>query len=209
MKSLRFFPLLFVAIACFASPVRAADEEAAGKYLQGVGDQAIGVISNQSLNKDQKQKKLEGVFIANVDIPWVARFVMGRFWSQATDDQKARYLKEYQNFLILHYTSRFSEYTGGSFKITGSRDDGDNEYTVSMQMKGTTANSEPVLVDYRIRKEAQGFRIFDIIVEGVSLITTQRSEFSSVIANHDIEYLITQLSGHKVPVAFPDASAEK
>ena len=118
---------------------------------------------------------------------------MGHFWREATEDQKARYLKEYQKFLILHYTSRFTQYTSGTFKVTNSRDDGDSEFTVSMELKADEPNAEPVLVDYRIRKEDSGFKIFDVIVEGVSLITTQRSEFASVITNNGIDYLINQL----------------
>jgi phospholipid transport system substrate-binding protein len=129
-----------------------------------------------------------------VDFPWVGRFVMGRFWREATDEQKSRYLAEYQKFLILHYTSRFTDYTSGTFKVTGDKADGDNEFTVSMQLQSDEPNSEPVLVDYRVRKEDQGFKIFDVIVEGVSLITTQRSEFAAVLNKNGIDYLIGQLA---------------
>jgi len=198
MTSLRRFAFVMIAVAFAYSAgvgvAQAAPGDDAGKYIQGLGDQALVVITNQHFNPNQKQKALEKIFSDNVDFPWVGRFVMGHFWRQATDEQKARYLKEYQKFLILHYTSRFTRYSSGTFKVTSAKDDGDGEFTVSMQLQSDEPNSEPVLVDYRVRQEDGGFRIFDVIVEGVSLITTQRSEFASVITNNGIDYLIDQLA---------------
>ena len=171
-----------------------AGTDSASKYIQHIGDQALAIISNPGYGADQKEQALEKIFSGSVDFPWVGRFVMGHFWREATDAQKARYLKEYQKFLILHYTSRFTQYTSGSFKVTGARKDNDDEYTVSMQLKSDEPNSQPVMVDYRLRSQGSGFKIFDVIVEGVSLITTQRAEFSSVLTNNGIDYLIDQLA---------------
>jgi phospholipid transport system substrate-binding protein len=178
----------------FSLPVKAATVEAATQYIDQVANKALGVVADKKLSKQQKQTQLEKLFTQNVDFDWVARFVMGRFWRQATDAQKARYLHEYQRFEILHYTSRFTDYTSGAFKITGANDDGDGEYTVSMQIMPGEKQSEPVLVDYRVRKQENGFKIFDVIIEGVSMISTQRSEFGSVVANNGIDYLIDQLA---------------
>ncbi len=166
----------------------------ARQYVERVGDKALGYVADSKLTKLQKQEKLEKLFSENVDFAWVGRFVMGRFWRQATDEQKKRYLAAYEQFETLHYASRFAEYTSGAFKITGSRDDGEGEFTIHMQIMPGSAQDEPVLVDYRVRSEKGGFKIFDVIIEGVSMITTQRSEFSSVIGKHGIDYLTDQLA---------------
>ncbi len=207
---MRRFILLFTFLLALpiatqaATPASASD---AGKYIQALGDKAVAVISNKALNKDQKQAGLEKLFSDSVDFPWVGRFVMGPFWRQATEDQKTRYVREYQKFLILHYTSRFTDYTSGTFTVTGTKPDADGESTVSTQMQATTADSEPVLVDYRVRADGKGgFKIFDVIVEGVSLITTQRSEFSSLLANNGIDYLIDQLAAKSQSTAAANAA---
>jgi len=197
--------LLGMSCAAQAAQTKNADS-AAGTYVESLGSQALAAISDKKLSKEQKQVKLDKLFGDNVDFPWVGRFVMGQYWRQATDDQKKRYLKEYQKFLILHYTSRFTDYTGGSFKITGSRDDGDGEFTVSMQLIAEDPQNEPILVDYRVRKNGASFKIFDVIVEGVSLITTQRSEFGSVIGKNGIDYLIGQLTAKSVVAAVTPAT---
>lgn len=181
-----------------------ASADAAGKYVEKLGDQALSVITNAKFDKAQKQSRLEKIFADNVDIPWVARFVMGRFWRTASDAQKTRYVSEYKKFLLKHYTSRFSDYSSGGFKVTNSREDGDGEYTVSMQILPPDSN-QPVLVDYRLRQNGGDYRIFDVIVEGVSMITTQRSEFAAVLGNEGIDALIGKLG----TMAAPDDPAKK
>lgn len=192
----------------FTAPAMAEPVADASKYVESLGNRAITTISNKVLSKEKKKAQIEQLFRESVDIAWVGRFVLGRFWRQATDEQKAHYLKEYESFLVSHYASRFTDYTGGSFKLTGARDDGDNEFTVNMQIQGDT-DSKPVLVDYRVRlSDKKGFKVFDVIVEGVSMITTQRSEFASVVGNKGIDYLIARLADKSLSLPAPEKSAD-
>ena len=188
-----------VAVAfLLAAPVLAAPVDNASKFVESLGNDAVAILSNKKFSKEVKRKKIEQVFRDNVDIEWIGRFVLGRFWRQVTDDQKRRYFEEYEKFLVEHYATRFADYSSGSFTITGARDDGDNEYVISMQIKSGEAGSGPILVDYRVRAKDRegksGFVVFDIIVEGVSMITTQRSEFNSVLSSKGMDYLIAQLA---------------
>jgi phospholipid transport system substrate-binding protein len=191
---------LVITLFAAAPDVRAAGSDDATKYIENVAKQALASISNPKGTKAQKQAALDKLFKNSVDIPWVGRFVLGQFWRTATDDQKSRYLKEYETFLISHYTARFADYTSGTFTLTDTKDDGENEYTVSMELKGDKKNDEPVVVDYRVRRNGGSFKIFDVIVEGVSLIATQRSEFTAVVNQHDLDYLIMQLKNKALPV---------
>lgn len=187
----------------FTSPSSAETVENASKYVETLGNSAISTLSDKSLSKDVKQAKIEKLFRENVDIAWIGKFVLGRFWRQATDDQKKNYMQQYETFLVHNYATRFTDYTSGTFKITDAKSDGDDEFTISMQIKADAAGSEPVMVDYKIRSDKShksNFAVFDIIVEGVSMITTQRSEFTSVIANKGMDYLITQLSNGTAPL---------
>lgn len=191
-----FFLLGIIALwtGCLVSaPARASTPQEAQHYAQGLGNQALAIIANNERAKEQKRAQLERLFSQSVDIPWIGRFVMGRFWRQATQEQKNRYLRQYEKFLLRHYTERFADYSGGSFTITGVKAEEKDEFTVSMTIQSDEPQGEPVLVDYRLRHEAAGFKIFDIIVEGVSMIATQRSEFSSVAGNRGIDYLIDKL----------------
>lgn len=194
-----FSCVVFAGALLLSAPVMSAPIDDASKYVESLGNNAVETLSSKTLSKAKKTAKIEELFRENVDIAWVGKFVMGRFWRQATDGQKARYLKAYEKFIISHYATRFTEYSSGSFKITDARDDGDDEFTISMKIHSGEPSAEPVAIDYRVRKASKNpYIVFDIIVEGVSMITTQRSEFSSVISNKGIDYLITQLTNDKL-----------
>lgn len=185
--------LIVLALLAFVPTASHASPQEASKFVQSVGDEAFAIIKDGSLDKDTKQKKLERVFAKSVDIPWVGKFVLGRYWRQASEQQRNRYVDEYRSFIITHYTSRFAKYSGGDFKITGSKPDGNGQYVVSMEIT-PPKEDQPILVDYRVHPGKNGLQIFDVIVEGVSMITTQRSEFNSVLANKGIDGLISQLA---------------
>jgi len=183
---------LALLLAC-APSAHAAGTQDAGSYIQRVGTQTVNILKSPAA-KPQKQAALAGIFAANVDFPWVARFVMGRYWREASDDQKQRYVFQYQRFLVRHYAVLFSDYNGGNFKVLYSRDDGDGEYSVGMQVQAADdKGSEPVMIEYKVRSEAGIFKIFDVLIEGVSMLTTQRSEFGAVLGNNSIDYLIDML----------------
>lgn len=197
----------FLLLCCFSillgavpQPARAGDEEQAKSYIQGLASQTLTIIQKKN-SKNAKKKELENLFAKNVDIPWVGRFVMGRYWRTTNDAQKKRYLSAYQDFILSHYANRFTEYTSGAFDITGTTQDGEGEYTVNMELVDPKKpNDQPILVDYRVRKEGSGFMVFDVSIEGVSMITTQRSEFASVISRNGVDYLIDQLANKTMQI---------
>jgi phospholipid transport system substrate-binding protein len=183
----------FAALLLIVVPVMAtAKEKAAEQYIDGLAKQVLMTISQKDLAKEKKQAALDKLFRENVDFDWVAKFVMGRFWRQATDDQKKRYVEAYKAFLIRNYTARFLEYTSGSFKVLGSQALEKGESVVNMEIASEKKGEPPILIDYKVR-HGSSHKIFDIIVEGVSLLTTQRSEFNSVLNKSGIDGLIAQL----------------
>lgn len=194
--------LVWVMMAAPLSAQADASADQARQLMDTVGHQALDIIGNASLNKDEKQKQLEVLFSGNVDIPWVGHFVLGRYWRDASEEQRAHYLQEYEKFITANYAGRFADYTGGSYKITNATDEGDGQYTVAMQM--ISPDRQQVMVDYRLHTMPGGeLRIFDVVVEGVSLITTQRSEFASVLGNKGLDYLIQQMANKAIQTPLP------
>lgn len=198
MRSL-FYLITSAVMALAALPAYAANKDSTPAqtqvraFAQRVGDQALGVIAEKSLSKEQKQKKLEAVFSDGVDIPWVSRFVLGRYWRTANETQRTAYQKSYEAFVLRFYSARFSEYTGGSFKILDVKNDGNGEYTVPMEIQAGNSGN-PIILQYRIHKDTTNrWQIFDVIVEGVSMITTQRAEFASVLSEKGLDTLIEKL----------------
>jgi len=183
--------LLFTYIAPL--PVSADDKADASAFIDNVGKQALGIISDKSKSKEQKNGELQQLFIANVDIDWIGKYVSGRYWRTASDAQKQQYMTNYKTFLVSHYTSNFAEYTNANFQVTRVMPADSGGDLVTMHIKRPQA--EDIVVDYTIKKDSSGaFKVYDIIVEGVSMITTQRSDFSSYIGQNGFDALITQLA---------------
>jgi phospholipid transport system substrate-binding protein len=174
-------------------PAHAEDTKEVTEFANNLGNQAIAIITNKSLAEDARRTQLEALFVKNVDIDWIGKFVLGRYFRDTTDDQKKQYLTNYRTFLIKHYTSNLTEFTDANFeviKVAPAETGGD---TVTMRLK--RPNAEDTIVDYTVRKEDDGsLKVYDIIVEGVSMITTQRSEFGSVVSQKGMDYLIAQLA---------------
>ena len=175
----------------FTANLSLANEAKVQQFADSLAGDALKIVNDPALSSVGKQQKLEKLFSGNVDIKWVAKFVLGKHWRNATDAQKQAYLKHYEAFVLKNYTSKITGYTGQDYIIKSVRNDGSGEYLLTMELKN--ANEPDVLLDYRIRKNGSGYKIFDIIVEGVSMITTQRSEFSSVISNKGLDFLIDAL----------------
>ncbi len=191
MRALPFF--LLIAFAAFA-PLQALafSQDDARNYADKVGQEVLATVTSSALTEAQKQAQLQAMFAREVDIPWIGRFVLGRFWKQANEAQQAQYLEAYGKFLIAHYTSHFADYSGGGYTINSVQQDGESQFTVGMRIH--TAEGRQIETSYRLHADRQGqLKVFDIIIEGVSLITTQRSEFGSVVQSQGMDALIRQL----------------
>jgi len=182
--------LLFAAF--IANTAYAAGTDDARQFVDNVGKQVLAVV-NSSDSADQKQIKLRNMFSQNVDIDWMAKFVLGHAWQQASEEQRTHYLQSYKEYLLTHYTTSFSDYTGSKYVITDTKNDEDGQITVNMQIKAAKDQQQETAAGYRLRNNNGQFKIVDIIVEGVSLITTERSEFSSVVQQKGMDGLISTL----------------
>ncbi len=166
--------------------------DAARDFVNKVGNDSLDTLKSKTLSVEQKRVKLNGVFTDVVDVAYVAKFVLGRYWRTATPKQQQEYLKAYQPFLINNYVGRMTKFSGQTFTLTDSKPTEDGA-VVGMILKTPDGSAPDVLVNYRLNKVGSGFKVIDIVVEGVSLLNTQRSEFSSIVSNKGLDYLISAL----------------
>lgn len=175
----------------FVQPALAADANGAKQFIDSIAGRVLSVLKTD-VSQSQKIDRLESIFAGKVDIPYVARFVLGQHWRTATPDQQSRYVSAYGPFVIRNYSKRLSKYSGEQYTLKSARNDGDT-YVVTMAIQSPSAEGD-VFVDYRLRAGGSaGYLLTDIVVEGISLLATQRSEFGSIVSNKGIEHLITQL----------------
>lgn len=170
----------------------AASSDTALAFIDNVGSKALNTLKDPALSQAQKQAVLQQLFADTVDVNYVAKFVLGRYWRAATPAQQQAYLEAYKPFLIKSYVGRLTNYSGQSYSLISSKPL-PNGAVVGMKLTSPDNSTPPVEVYYRLNKTAESFKVVDIIVEGVSLLSTQRSEFSGIVANQGLDFLTAAL----------------
>jgi phospholipid transport system substrate-binding protein len=168
---------------------------AAESFISATSAKTLAIIKSNAI-EEQKTKQLTAIFNEVVDIDWMAKFAVAKIWKTMTNVQKRAYLNAYHEYLIKTYVPRFSEYNNQEIKITNVKDIGNDQYIVSIQVISDKNNSDSITINigYRCKLYDDKFKIRDMIGENFSLLTTQRSEFASVVAKGGIDLLIKTLS---------------
>jgi phospholipid transport system substrate-binding protein len=173
-----------------AIPAAAAADPAA--VISNLGSRALEVLGKNA-PQSQRVARFRELLREDFDVPEISRFVLGRYWNVATEEQRAEFVKLFEEYIALAYSTRLAEYTGETFKVTGSRPDADGAIVSSQILR--PAGAAPVKVDWRLIGRNGAYKISDVSVDGISMAVTQRSEFASVIQHNggQVQGLITML----------------
>jgi phospholipid transport system substrate-binding protein len=173
-----------------AIPAAAAADPAA--MISNLGSRALEVLGKNA-TQAQRVARFRELLREDFDVPGIGRFVLGRYWNQATEEQRADYVKLFEDYIAMAYATRLAEYTGETLKVTGSRPEADGAIVSSQILR--PAGAAPVKVDWRLTGRDGNYKISDVSVDGISMAVTQRSEFASVIQHNggQVQGLITML----------------
>ena len=164
-------------------------------------DVMAAVKSDKALAAGDRERALklaEEKILPHVDFEEATRLAVGRSWREATPPQRKQLVSEFRTMLVRTYSNAIEAYQGQEMRVLPSRTKpGDDEATVRNQY--VRPGGKPVPVDYQMRRTGQGWKIYDISVEGISLVLTYRSEFDAVIRQEGIDGLIKRLAQRNAP----------
>lgn len=194
----RFFAFLLL---CFAVPAL-AQELGPEELVKKITDDVMAAIkSDKQLAAGDKEKALklaEEKVLPYIDFQEATRLAVGRAWAQASPEQKKKLVNEFRSMLVRTYSNAIEAYQGQTMKVLPLRNKpGDTEATVRNQF--VRAGGKPVQIGYTMHKTNTGWKVYDIVVEGVSLVLTYRSEFDAVVKQEGIDGLIKRLSQKNTP----------
>lgn len=142
-----------------------------------LGNQAIEVIRSGA-SPEQKNAFFHTALRRDFDLNGICRFVLGPYWRDASEAQRQEFQTLLENYLVRFYGQRFAQYKGESLKVTGSRADHDGAIATSEIVR---PEGPPIRVDWRLSTSDGYYKINDVVVDGVSMALTQRSEFAGLI----------------------------
>jgi phospholipid transport system substrate-binding protein len=193
-----------------AYPVHAKDkaespqvlvETVTGKVLAALKEfKAKGGVDNEFLDN-----KIEELILSQMDFADMSRLVLGKHWRAATEDQRTRFVEQFRTLLVRTYKTSLVEYTDEKINFLPFRESEDPNKLATVRSEIIRSNGPSIPINYSLRfKEADGWKVFDIGIEGISLVTNYRSSFSREITQSGIDHLIDSLRKRNAGHA-PDA----
>lgn len=193
----RFLAFTAMAVALVtvggSMPAR-ADEAAARRFVQSLADEAIASTAARNISQRERLDRFRSLFVSHFDLPEIARFVLGRYWRSASPEQQRKFLDLFKEITVLTWSKRFQDYAGETLDVVGVSKDGEQGMFVESRIN-RTAGGQPIPVTWRLRQPNGQYQIVDIIVEGVSMAITHRSEYTAAVrgANGDLDNLLAAM----------------
>jgi phospholipid transport system substrate-binding protein len=174
------------------------------ELVKKVTDDVLAAVkSDKQLAAGDKEKALklaEEKVLPLIDFQEATRLAVGRSWKEASKEQQQQLVEQFRRMLVRTYSNALGRYEGQTMKVLPARykpEDTD----VNVRNQYIRPGQKPVEIDYAMHKTDEGWKIYDIVVEGVSLVLTYRSEFDAVVKQGGIDGLIKRLAQKNTPAA--------
>tara|TARA_B110000967_G_C18885687_1_gene563851 strand:+ start:100 stop:696 length:597 start_codon:yes stop_codon:yes gene_type:complete len=153
-------------------------------FVQSTVNRASEALNNK-YSKEEKIEKLKTIAKETVDITGIGLYTLSSYRKNITDGQKKEYALLFEKYFLKSFASRLAEYSNPEIEVTSKKKLNEN-YTMVSSILVSTEQRPEVKVDWRIyTKDPENLLIRDLIIEGLSLVRTQKEEFSSIIDSND------------------------
>lgn len=161
-----------------ANPAQA--EHSPQGFIEGLAEDAVHALTTKGVSREDRRLRFGELLNHNFDVETIGKWVLGRYWRKASDTEKAEYLKLFEQYVVITYVERFDQYSGEKLQVKKSVAEPGQDALVFSEINRPTGG-DPIRVDWRVRVNADVYKIIDVYVEGISMSQTQRKEFTSVI----------------------------
>lgn len=186
------FGLAMVAVTATASAEIAPDV-----LVKSTAEDVLAIVKKDKDIQNGDQQKIfalaEEKILPNFNFDRVSQLVLGRSWTKATPDQQQAFQREFRSLMLRTYASALSKYRNQTIEYKPLRTQpSDKEATVKTLI--LQPGGQPVAVDYTLEKTGDTWKVYDIVIEGVSLVTNYRGQFSNEIRQSNLDGLIQKLA---------------
>lgn len=203
MQRRRLLALSVSAIVLAAGPRFAAAQDNTGDpaaFINQFAQAGIVDVLQAKIAQREKTERFRTLFKKFFDIPAIARFTVGRFWKMGQPDEQTKFMTAFEDVIVYTWSRRFSEYNGQTLQVQSTAPDGTDGALVNSTIVGK--ETQPVAVAWRLRKREDGWRVVDVIIEGVSMAVTYRQEYAGILAQQGgFGGLITQVQTQAADLA--------
>ena len=194
---MKYIISLFLGLMMFACSAFAQAPVPADVFVKSVADDVLAIVKKDKDIQNGDQEKIfalaEDKIVPNFNFDHVCRLVLGKNYSKASKDQQEAFEREFRSLLIRTYASALSKYRNQTIEYKPLKDAAD-EKQVTVKTQILQPGGQPLAVDYSLEKVSDVWKVYDITIEGVSLVTNYRSQFSNEVRQGGMDGLIQKLA---------------
>ncbi|MCB1791065.1 MAG: ABC transporter substrate-binding protein [Gammaproteobacteria bacterium] len=196
MRGLTGIRALFAALIMLSSCAVAAIEDPQALVRQ-TGDKVLAEVSARKAELEADPRLIyplvESTVLPHFDFRSMSQSALGRFWRDATDAQKDGVTREFRELLVRTYATALLGYSGQQIEYLPVQyaSDADN---VMIPTRIASSGAPPIPINYRLKRTDSRWLVYDVVIDGVSLITNYRSQFTTLVRRGGIDGLITALA---------------
>lgn len=165
-------------------------EEESAELVKNLSDATIEILSSNA-NKQDKEAQIRVVLVENLDIERIGLLIAGKAIRKATPEQKAQYKPIIQEYIEIKYSKLLGGYNGQSITILSTGRAGKSDALVNTHI--VQDSNEPVSVSWRVSNKRKKLMVLDVVVEGISMLRTERQQFEAVLQSKKFDGLIESL----------------
>ena len=177
--------------------IATADEalSPAQQVIQKTSDQLQVSLQKPEYKADFRKATtlVDQIINPNVDFDRVSILVLGKHWRSATPEQRDRFKQEFRMLLVRTYTTAFTEYSDWKIRYLPMEQESSGK-KVMVKTEILQSGGQPVAVNYRMVDEGAGWKVYDILIEGISLLQNYRTSFNAEIEEGSLDQLIAHLA---------------
>jgi phospholipid transport system substrate-binding protein len=191
------FALALLPAIALVAPRGALAQEAPDALVKRVAEDVLQIVRTdpkvQAGDQQRIKEVVETKLLQHFDFTRMTALAMGRNWRTATPEQQKRLADEFRTLLVRTYSSALSTYRNETIDYKPLRAD-PNASDVTVRTQVVRQGGQPVQIDYAMEKTPDGWKVYDIVVGGVSLVTNYRDEFNAQIQSGGVDGLIKALA---------------
>lgn len=197
--------LLATMMLTFASLTVAAEDMSVPQALvKNASDDMLKALKDHEAeleaNPDKIYSLVEAILMPHFDFEKMSKLALGKNWRQASDDQRTRFTEEFRLLLIRTYSTAMLEYTDEEIRMLPFRDDlSRKRVSVPMEVVQPAGPAIPMALSL-YQNEQDEWKVYDVKIDGISLVTNYRSSFANEIRNDGMEKLIENLAERNAKV---------
>ena len=162
--------------------------------IKSTVDQVIQILTDPQLQgegkKQERRKRLREVIFVRFDFQEMAQRSLGAHWQRRTPEEQAEFIKTFSDLLEQTYVDKIESYNNEKFIYTNERIDGPY---ADVNSKMRTSKGEEFTINYKLHRVGENWRVYDLVIENISLINNYRSQFNRILAGSTYDELISKI----------------